>query len=135
MSFSAWASMRVSLLEQGELPLMYRPALILLLGVLLMSGCTRAPTIILDPTSYDPGQDHWAIASYYSRQAAMSRQQAEEMTDRAVIYERLFGRESDWVTGTRLLEQFYEETAREQDRLADLHLELGRGRSPNQPTR
>ena len=128
-------SHRSSQVEQGELPLTHPPVLVLLLGVLLMSGCTRAPTVILDPTSHDSGQDHWAIASYYSRQAAMSRQQAEEMTDRAVIYERLFGRESDWVTGTRLLEQFYEETAREQDRLADLHLELGRGRSPNQPTR
>ena len=127
--------MRVSLLEQGELPLMHRPALILLLGVLLVSGCTGGSRTVQNLTSYDPSHDHWAIASYYSREAAMSRQQAEEMTSRVATYERLFGRESDWVTGTRLLEQFYEETAREQDRLADLHLELGRGRSLNQPTR
>lgn len=109
---------------------MQPPILILLLGVLLVSGCTRGATAVLDPASRDPSQDHWAIASYYSRQAAVSRQQAEEMTHRAVVYEGLFGRESDWVTGTRLLAQFYEEAAREQDRLADLHLDLGRGRSP-----
>ena len=113
---------------------MHQPIFVLLLGVLLVSGCTRGPTAVLDPASRDPGQDHWAIASYYSHEAAASRQQAEEMTHRAVVYEGLFGRESDWVTGTRLLAQFYEEAAREQDRLVDLHLELGRGRSPNQPT-
>jgi hypothetical protein len=108
--------------------------LVLLLGFLLVSGCTRGPTAVLDPVSRDPGQDHWAIAYYYSRQAAVSRQQAEELTNREVVYERLFGRESEWVTGTRLLVQFYEEAAREEDRLADLHLELGKGQSPNQPT-
>jgi hypothetical protein len=52
-----------------------------------------------------------------------------------VVYEGLFGRESEWVTGTRLLKQFYEEVAREQDRLADLHLELSGGHSSNQSTR
>jgi len=64
----------------------------------------------------------------------VSRQQVEVLTERVTIYERLFGRESDWVSGTRLLVQFYEEAAREQDRLADLHLELGRGRSPGPST-
>lgn len=112
---------------------MHQSVLVLLLGFLLVSGCTRGPTAVLDPASRDPGQDHWAIASYYSRQATVSRQQAEALTNRVAVYERLFGRESDWVTGTRLLAQFYDEAAREQDRLADLHLELGRGRSPDQP--
>jgi hypothetical protein len=124
-------SHRVFLVEQGEPPSMHPLVLVLLLGFLLVSGCTRGPTAVLDPVSRDPGQDQWAIASYYSRQAAMSRQQAEELTHRAVVYEGLFGPESEWVTGTRLLVRFYEEAASEQERLADLHLELRRGRSPN----
>ena len=110
---------------------MHPLVLVLLLGVLLVSGCTRGPRAVLDPVSRDPGQDHWAIASYYSHEAAMSRQQAEELTHRAMVYEGLFGRESEWVTSTRLLAQFYKESASEQDRLADLHLELRRGRSTN----
>ena len=122
------------LVERGELSLMRPPPLTLLLGVLLLSGCARESASVLDPTSRDPGQDHWKIASYYSREAAVSRQQVEVLTERVTIYERLFGRESDWVSGTRLLVQFYEEAAREQDRLADLHLELGRGRSPGPST-
>ena len=113
---------------------MYPPVFVLLLSFLLVSGCARGPTALLDPTSRDPGQDHWAIAAYYSRQAAESRQQAEALTGSIVAYERLFGPESDWVTGTRLLVQFYEDAAREQERLADLHLELGGGHSSNQPT-
>jgi hypothetical protein len=73
---------------------------------------------------------------YHSTKAAAAkRQQAEALTGSIVAYERLFGPESEWVTGTRLLAQFYEDTAREQDRLADLHLELGGGHSSNQSTR
>ena len=108
--------------------------LVLLLGCLLVSGCLRGPTAVLDPVSRDPGQDHWAIAAYYSRQAAESRQQAEALTSSMVAYERLFGPESDWVTGTRRLVQFYEDAAREQDRLVELHLELGGGHPSNQLT-
>ena len=114
---------------------MYAAFLVLLLAISLQSGCSGRSTALLDPASRDPGQDHWAIAAYYSRQAALSRQQAEELTGSIVAYERLFGPESEWVTGTRRLAQFYEDAAREQDRLADLHLELGGGRSSNQPTR
>ena len=105
---------------------MHPPVLVFLLGFVLVSGCTSSPTAVLDPISRDPGQDHWAIASYYTREAAVSRQQVEELTDRAVLYEGLFGRESDWVAGTKLLVQFYQEMALEQDRLADLHLKLSR---------
>ena len=109
--------------------------LVLLIAISLQFGCSGRPTALLDPASRDPGQDHWAIAAYYSRQAAESRQQAETLTGSIVAYERLFGPESEWVTGTRRLVQFYEDAAREQDRLADLHLELGRGHSSNQATR
>jgi ubiquinone biosynthesis protein UbiJ len=82
-------------------------------------------------TTLDPGDDHEKIASYYRHEAVTSRQQAEEMVKQAAIYEQLFGRESDWVSGTRLLVQFYEEVAREQDQLADLHLKLSKNRSSN----
>jgi hypothetical protein len=79
-------------------------------------------------STLDPDQDHRKIAAYYRHEAVVSRQKAEESTHRAGVYERLFGRESEWVTGTRLLAQFYEEAAREQERLARRHLELvGKG--------
>ena len=100
------------------------PVLILLLGFVLASGCSSAD--VRDLVSRDPGQDHGAIASYYTREAALSRQQVEELTDRAVLYEGLFGPQSDWVTGTKFLVKFYQEMALEQDRLADLHLKLSR---------
>ena len=102
------------------------PVLILLLGFVLVLGCSSGPTDVLDPVSRNPGQDHEAIATYYTREAALSRQQVEELNDRTVLYEGLFGRESDWVVGTKLLVKFYQEMALEQDRLADLHLKLSK---------
>ena len=100
------------------------PVLTLFLGFVLVSGCSSAD--VRDLVSRDPAQDHGAIASYYTREAALSRQQIEELTDRAVLYEGLFGQQSDWVTGTKLLVKFYQEMALEQDRLAELHLKLSR---------
>lgn len=111
------------------------PTIFILFSFLLLSSCTGGSKPVQELTSHEPGQDHWAIASYYSREAAVSRQQAEEMASRVATYERLFGPDSDWVAGTKLLVQFYEEEAREKERLADMHLELGRGQSPNQRTR
>jgi hypothetical protein len=104
-----------------------------MLVVMLVSGCRCEATPGFDPTLRSPGQDHAAIATYYNRHAAALHQRAEQMTYRGMIYERLFGRDSDWVSGAQLLVQFYEDMAREQDRLADLHLNLSKDRSPNQP--
>jgi hypothetical protein len=59
-----------------------------------------------------------------------SRQKAEEQASLVLVYGRLFGYDSEWVSGAQLLTQFYEEVAREQDRQASLHLELA-GRRPS----
>lgn len=102
-------------------------AVILLLICLIGTACHRGPIIPvvpLDPGSHDASQDHLKMASYYIRQAVQSRQMAEEQASRVRVYERVFGPESDWVAGARLLTQFYEDSAREQDRQANLHLEL-----------
>ena len=72
----------------------------------------------------DPSQDQWKIAEFYSREATSLRQKAEELFARTLVYERLFGSNSDWVAGTRLLAQSYEEAAREHERLADKHFGL-----------
>ena len=59
----------------------------------------------LDLSTMDPSQDQWRIAEYYSREAAAFRQKAEQLHARVLIYARLFGAESEWVRGTRLLAQ------------------------------
>jgi hypothetical protein len=50
---------------------------------------------------------------------------------RALIYERLFGAESEWVSSTRVLARSYEDAASEHERLAQQHLELAGGRRPS----
>jgi len=92
-------------------------------------GCARTPAL-LDLSSPDPALDQRKIARFYSQEAAKLRQTSEEMSARAIAYERLFGPESDWVTGARLLAQSYEEAAKEAERTAGKHLGLARGERP-----
>lgn len=90
-------------------------------------ACHRGPILPLAPlhsASRDPTQDHLKLASIYVQQAMRSREMAEEQSDRAVVYERLFGAHSDWVSSARLLAQFYENSARDQERQANWHLEM-----------
>ncbi len=55
------------------------------------------------------------------------RRKAEELTYQAARYEQLFGPASEWTTSTRLLAEFYEESARERERLAEVHVTLIHG--------
>lgn len=104
--------------------------LLFLVGLLFATGCNRGLSAQLDADFPNSNQDHLSIASYYSRQAVLSRQKASEQANRVLTYEQLFGRDSDWVAGAQMLLQFYEDAAREQDRQANLHLELA-GRRPS----
>lgn len=81
----------------------------------------------LDLSSMDPSQDQWRIAEYYSREATRYRLKSQDLYARTLIYERLFGADSEWVTGTRLLAQSYEDAAIDHERSARLHLELAEG--------
>lgn len=100
-------------------------ALLLAVGAFCTSGCmTVAAKEELDLRAYDPVQDHRKIAAYYSREATKLRQTSEEMSVRIAVYERLFGPASDWVSGTRLLAQSYQDAAREHELRAQEHLDL-----------
>jgi hypothetical protein len=99
-----------------------------------LAACHRGPILPLAPldtASRDPTQDHVKMASIYVRQAMRSREQAEEQSNRAFVYERVFGAGSDWVSSARLLAQFYENSAREQERQANWHLEMAGQRTPS----
>jgi len=111
--------------------------LLVLLIMVAGPGCARTTTP-LDLTSPDSSQDQRKIASYHSREAVLFRLKAEEFSQHVVVYERLFGPDSEWAAGARLLVQFYEDAAKEQERLADWHLGIvnnGRPQSmrPNSP--
>ncbi len=100
-------------------------ALLFVAGIAAMIGCTTSTSKSeLELSAYDPAQDHGKIAAYYAHEAAKLRQTAEEMSVRIVVYERLFGPTSDWVSGTRLLTQSYQEAAKEYERKAHEHRDL-----------
>lgn len=99
------------------------------LVVCVVSSCAglESPQDLL---TMDPFQDQRRIAMYYGLEAARLHQKVEELTDRAAAYELLFGPDSDWVRGTRLLATFYKETAKEQERMATQHMNLSQRGQP-----
>jgi len=96
------------------------------MACLLLAACHRGPILPLastDTALRDPTQDHVKMASFFVREAMRSRELAQEQANRTVVYERIFGHDSDWVSGARLLNLFYENLAREQEQQAHWHLE------------
>jgi len=92
-------------------------------------GCAN-PKAPLDLTTSDPAVDQRQIAGIHSREAEYYRVKAEELAERITTYESLFGPESDWVRGARLLKKFYETAADEEDYLAYGHLKIASGEHP-----
>lgn len=68
--------------------------------------------------AHDLSHDGRKIAAYHANQAEVMRRKAEDISEQATAYERLFGVESEWVAGARLLSQYYAEEAKEQEQLA-----------------
>ena len=88
-----------------------------------VSGCVTLGDE-LELTSHDPAQDQRLIGERYGEEAMRFHQKAEEAEARAEIYANLFGIDSDWVKGTRLLAESYRDTARQRESLAAEHLKL-----------
>lgn len=93
------------------------------LSLLLGIACTglRMP---VDMSSLDSSRDQDAIAALYSDQAGSLRQKAETLRQQAVVYAHLFGPDSEWVRGARLLATYYEDAAQESERQAGKHIGL-----------
>ncbi len=104
-------------------------SLLITLCLFAWSGCAQ-PTVI-DMASFDPAQDQMAIAGYYRDQATVLKEKAALIAESAARYERLFGPQSDWVSGAWQLSQYYVAAAQELERRADAHTEVARtGRQP-----
>ena len=88
-------------------------------------GCSAADREF-DLHSFNTSIDQRLIARYYQNEAFRYRQQAEASDARAQMYERMFGRESDWVSGAKLLAESYRLAADDRERLAQEHLQAGR---------
>lgn len=99
-----------------------------LAGVCQLSGCGNTAPVV-DLRTDDPRQDQGKIAEFYAHEATRLRQMAQDYDHRVAVYERLFGPDSDWVEGTRLLAQSYEAAAQEQERIAARHRRLHDRRS------
>lgn len=98
---------------------------LIVLCSLAAAGCAK-PVAKIDTTSFGSSQDQMAIAGYYRDQAMVLREKAGAIAESAVRYERLFGAESDWVSGARQLSQYYAVAAHDLERLADAYADAAR---------
>lgn len=98
---------------------------LIVLCSLAAAGCAQ-PVVMIDMTSFDPSQDQMAIAGYYRGEAMVLREKAAALAESAVRYERLFGPQSDWVSGALQLSQYYAAAAQELERLTEAHAEVAR---------
>lgn len=98
-----------------------------------ISSCASPESI--DLNSYDPSHDQAAIAGYYKNQAEAMHEKAQAQAVAAARYEALFGPEADLVSGARLLGQYYEQTAKELEGIAEAHASVARKaqRHPAEP--
>ena len=90
---------------------------------LQLAGCLDA-RVPLELSMLEPSPAQARIAEYHFQEAAKMRQKSEEQLERARLYEGLFGAESDWVAGSRLLARSYEEEARSHEDQGRKHLRL-----------
>jgi hypothetical protein len=96
----------------------------LLLCIVGLGGCASYEPP--DLNSYDPSHDQAAIAGYYKNQADAMREKANAQAIAAARYEALFGPEADLVSGARLLGQYYGQTAKELEGIAEAHGSVAR---------
>jgi hypothetical protein len=107
-----------------RLPQIGRGVLILLCSLAAV-GCAQ-PVETIDRTSVDSLQDQMAIVGNYRAEAMVLKEKAAAVAESAVRYERLFGPQSDWVSGARQLSQYYAVAAQDLERRADAYAEAAR---------
>lgn len=95
---------------------------LIVLCVLTMAGCAQ-PVETIDRTSVDSLQDQIAIAGHYRAEAMALKEKAAAVAESAVRYERLFGPQSDWVSGAQQLSQYYAVAAQDLERRAEAYAE------------
>ena len=98
---------------------------LIVLCVLTMAGCAQ-PVETIDKTSVDSLQDQMAIAGHYRAEAMVLKEKAAAVAESAVRYERLFGPQSDWVSGAQQLSQYYAVAAQDLEHRADAYAEAAR---------
>ena len=101
---------------------------------LILTGCSAQSTSY-ELSSYAPAADQLALANYHNEEAQRLKQKSEELMARAIFYDRLFGAESEWAAGARILAQFYDDAGREQARLAEQHVNLAHERQLSKTAR
>ena len=99
--------------------------ILILLCSLAAAGCAQ-PVETIGTASVDQLQDQMAIAGNYRAEAMVLKEKAAAVAESAVRYERLFGPQSDWVSGAQQLSQYYAVAAQDLEHRADAYAEAAR---------
>jgi hypothetical protein len=113
-----------NLLRMTRSPHVGRGALILVCS-LAAAGCAQ-PVKTIDTASFGPSQDQQTIVSSYRAEAIVLKEKAAAIAESTSRYEQLFGHQSDWVSGAKLLSQYYAVAAQDLERRAEAYEEAAR---------
>jgi hypothetical protein len=113
-----------NLLRVTRSPHVGRGALILACS-LAAAGCAQ-PVKTVDTVSFGPSQDQQTIVGYYRAEAIVLKEKAAAIAESTVRYEQLFGPQSDWVSGAKLLSQYYAVAAQDLERRAEAYEDAAR---------
>ena len=106
-------------------------SVLILLGSFAAAGCAQ-PVESIDRAPLDSSQDQMAIAGNYRAEAMALKEKAAAVAEsEAIRHQRLFGPQSDWVSGAQQLSQYYAVAAQDLERRAQAFEEAARtGKSP-----
>jgi len=94
--------------------------LLILLSLFTTVGCSP-PVEKVDTIPFELLQDQQDRARSYRDEAMILKEKAAMIAESAVRYERLFGPQSDWVSGAQQLSNYYATAAQDLERRADAH--------------
>jgi hypothetical protein len=104
-------------------------SVLILLGSFAAAGCAQ-PVESIDRAPLVSSQDQIAIAGNYRAEAMALKEKAAAVAESAIRYERLFGPQSDWVSGAQQLSQYYAVAAQDLERRAQAFEEAARTGKP-----
>lgn len=111
--------------QRGVVAVSIKTIILALFFGFVAAGCASSVEKI-GAIPLDALRDQQVLAGQYRNEAMILREKAAMMAESAGRYERLFGPQSDWVSGAQQLSHYYASAAQDLDRRAEAYDQAAR---------